>query len=250
MLFLNLKHFKSWIYKIELSFQLNRFKQSKQILMNKLIDIKKYEHKAITLAVTLINKGNIIAVPTDTVYGLAADAQNSIAISKLYNIKGRNLQKPIAICTHHVNDIENWGVVSHLPFGLLENLLPGPVTVILQRTPTLNSTLNPNESNIAIRVPNSGFICSIVSYLKKPIALTSANESNKPSTLKPIEFSTLWPKLDAIFDGGTIGCSLESRQGSTIVDLTISNHYSIIRSGSALVNTKYILYKFGLKELP
>lgn len=249
MLFLNLKHFKSWIYKIDLLFLLNKFKPSKQILMNNLIDINKYEHQAITLAVKLINEGSIVAVPTDTVYGLAADAQNPNAISKLYNIKGRNLQKPIAICTHNVNDIGNWGKVGHLPFGLLDNLLPGPVTVILQRTPTLNSALNPDESNIAIRVPNSGFICSIVSNLRKPIALTSANESNKPSTLKPIEFLTLWPKLDAIFDGGTIGSSLESRQGSTIVDLTIHNHYSIIRTGSALANTKNILYKFGLKEL-
>ncbi|XP_025196713.1 yrdC domain-containing protein, mitochondrial [Melanaphis sacchari] len=247
MLFINFKHFKHWIYKIE--FLLNKFKYPKQILMNKLIDIKKYEQQAVSLAVKLINDGSVVALPTDTVYGLAADAQNSSAIGKLYNIKGRNLQKPIAICTHHVNDIGNWGEIGHLPFGLLDSLLPGPVTVVLQRTPFLNFALNPEESNIAIRVPNSGFVCNIVSNLKKPIALTSANESNKPSTLKPIEFLGLWPKLDAIFDGGTIGSSLESRQGSTIIDLTINNHFRVIRTGSALLNTLQKLHKFGLKEL-
>lgn len=219
------------------------------MFMNKLIDINKYEHEAVSLAVKLINNGSVVALPTDTVYGLASDAQNSNAINKLYNIKGRNLEKPIAICTHHVNDIKNWGKISHLPIGLLCALLPGPVTVVLQRTSSLNCALNPNELNIAIRVPNSGFICNIVSELKKPIALTSANESNKPSTLQPIEFSILWPKLDAIFDGGIVGSSLESRQGSTIVDLTIKNFYSILRSGSALTNTTHILHKFGLKEL-
>lgn len=217
--------------------------------MNQLIDINNCKNQAISLAVKLLNDGCIIALPTDTVYGLAADAQNSNAINKLYNIKGRNLQKPIAICTHHVNDIGNWGKIGHLPEGLLDALLPGPVTIVLQRTLSLNRALNPDESTIAIRIPNSGFICNIVSNLKKPIALTSANESNKPSTLQPIEFSTLWPKLDAIFDGGLISNSLESRQGSTIVDLTITNHYSILRNGSAFSSTVYKLGKFGLKKL-
>lgn len=249
MLCPKLLHFKHGIYKIESKFPLHRFIKSRQISMNKLIDINKYEHQAVSLAVNLINDGNVVALPTDTIYGLATDAQNPIAIGKLYNIKGRNLQKPIAICTHHVNDIKNWGKISHLPFGLLYALLPGPVTIVLQRTPSLNCALNPDESNIAIRVPNSGFVCNIVSELKKPIALTSANQSNKPSTLQPIEFSILWPKLDAIFDGGAIGSSLESRQGSTIVDLTIKNHYSILRTGSALINTTHILQRFGLKEL-
>lgn len=248
MLYLNLKYFKHWICKIESTFLPNRFNRPKQILMNKLIDIDEYDHQAVSLAVKLIIDGSVIALPTDTVYGLAADAQNPSAIGKLYNIKGRNLQKPIAICTHHVNDIGNWGKIGHLPTGLLDTLLPGPVTVVLQRTPSLNCALNPEESNIAIRVPNSGFVLSIVSNLKKPIALTSANESNKPSTLKPLEFLSLWPKLDAIFDGGTIGSSLESRQGSTIVDLTINNHYSILRPGSALLNTINILHHFGLKK--
>ncbi|XP_025417867.1 yrdC domain-containing protein, mitochondrial isoform X1 [Sipha flava] len=249
MLYVNLKHLKHWVFKIGSAFSLHRFKQPQLILMNKLIDVKNCEHQVVSLAVKLINDGSVVALPTDTVYGLAADAQNPSAIGKLYNIKGRNLQKPIAICTHHVNDIGNWGKTGHLPIGLLHALLPGPVTVILQRTPSLNIVLNPEESNIAIRVPNSGFVCNIVSNLKKPIALTSANESNKPSTLSPVEFATLWPKLDAIFDGGTIGSSLESRQGSTIIDLTINNHYCIVRTGSALLSTVRILNQFGLKEL-
>lgn len=246
MLYFNLKHFKHWIFKIESVFLPNKLNST---LMNNLIDINKCEHQAVSLAVKLISNGCVVALPTDTVYGLATDAQNPIAIGKLYNIKGRNLQKPIALCTHHVNDIGNWGKVGHLPIGLLDALFPGPVTVVLTKTPLLNCALNPNETSIAIRIPNSGFVCDIVSNLKKPIALTSANESNKPSTLKPIEFLSLWPKLDAIFDGGAVGCSLESRQGSTIVDLTINNHYSIVRTGSALVNTVSILNQFGLKKL-
>lgn len=249
MLYFNLKHLKHWINKIESTFLDSRFKLAKSILMSKIIDIDRYEQQAVSLAVELISEGGVVALPTDTVYGLAANAQNPTSIAKLYNIKGRDLQKPIAICTHHVKDICNWGTVGHLPFGVLNALLPGPVTVVLQRTPNLNNCLNPNESKIAIRVPNSGFVCEIVSHLKEPIALTSANASNTPSSLEPIEFLTLWPKLDAIFDGGRIGCLAESRQGSTIVDLTVKNRYRIIRPGSALDNTTYILRQFGLKKL-
>lgn len=247
MLHINLKHFKYLIYKIESKFLKKTIPNP--ILMNKLIDITKNETKVVSLAVKLINEGGVVALPTDTVYGLATDAQNPLAIAKLYNIKGRNLQKPIALCSHHVSDIGNWCEISHLPSGLLDALLPGPVTVVLQRSSSLNYALNPGTLKVAIRVPNSGFICNVVSNLRKPIALTSANESNKPSTLKPIEFSTLWPKLDAIFDGGVIGSLSESRQGSTIVDLTVNNQYSIIRTGSALLNTVHILHRFGLKEL-
>ncbi|XP_050530583.1 threonylcarbamoyl-AMP synthase [Daktulosphaira vitifoliae] len=222
----------------------------KEILMNKLIEINdKSEPQAVTLAVKLINDGCVIALPTDTVYGLASDVQNSLAIKKLYNIKGRNPTKPISICTHNVNDIGKWGKINHLPYGLLDALLPGPVTVVLERTSVLNIALNPGESKVAIRVPDSGFICSIVSCLKNPIALTSANKSNTSSTLKPEEFSTLWPKLDAIFDGGLIGNSISLRQGSTIVDLSKSNYYSILRTGSALLPTIHILRQFGLIEL-
>ncbi|XP_050438901.1 threonylcarbamoyl-AMP synthase [Adelges cooleyi] len=221
-----------------------------EILMNKLIELnEKSRLQAISLAVRLIANGCVIALPTDTVYGLATDVHNSSAISKLYNVKGRDPSKPIAICTHNVNDIGNWGKTDHLPYGLLDAILPGPVTVVLDRTEILNSDLNPGETKVAIRVPDSGFICDIVSYHKKPITLTSANESNKTSTLKPEEFSTLWPKIDAIFDGGPIGSSSLSRLGSTIVDLSTPNHFSILRDGSALLPTVHVLNSFGLRHL-
>lgn len=226
-----------------------RSDQSKPILMNKLIDIERYGQQAISFGAQVIRSGGIIALPTDTVYGLATIAQSPTAIVKLYTVKGRAFRKPIAICLHHVNDVCNWGKVSHLPFGILNALLPGPVTVVLQRTTNLNKSLNPSESNIAIRVPNNGFVCEIVNHLKEPIALTSANESGAPSSLEPIEFVNLWPKLDAIFDGNRIGCSADARLGSTIVDLTVKNCYRVIRPGSALFNTIYVLHKFGFKEL-
>jgi len=217
--------------------------------MHKLIDVRAYDKQAVSLAVRLINDGGVVAVPTDTVYGLAADAQNPTAIDCLYGAKGRDLGKPFAICAHTVHDVRNWAEVGHLPPGLLDALLPGPVTVVLRRTPALNAALNPRQPNIAVRVPDNGFVRSVVGGLRKPIALTSANESGKPSSLDPFEFVDLWPKLNAIFNGGVIGRpSLASRQGSTIVDLTVDNRYSVVRSGSALADTLRTLRAFGLTE--
>ena len=78
--------------------------------------------------------------------------------------------------------------------------------------------------------------------------MTSANTSNKPSTLDPREFQELWNKLGAVFDGGKLEDSPQSRNGSTIVDLSVFGYYSIIRTGSALKNTIRILEKFQLKN--
>lgn len=197
-------------------------------------------------AVEFLAKGDVIAIPTDTVYGFAVDSRNCEAIQSLYNIKGRNFNKPIAICVGNVHDIATWGDVSGLPAGLLENLLPGPVTVILRRTDAFSLKLNPGVNKVGIRVPNSSFVRDIALKFKFAIALTSANVSNSSSTLNPEEFRELWPKLGAIFDGGTITTSDLSRAGSTIVDLSYSGKYKIVRDGCALKNTVSILEKFSL----
>lgn len=227
------------------------FKQlrlSWQIHMNFQISLRDQEKEAILYATHLLSQGLVIAVPTDTVYGLAADAQNEDAIKKIYKIKGRDLKKPIAICVGQVNDIGVWGKIKHLPENLLNELLPGPVTVVLDRTSNLNVHLNPGINKVGIRIPKNGFVYELSKQINSPLALTSANTSNKPSTLEPKEFQELWNKLGAVFDGGKLEDSPHSRNGSTVVDLTVFGYYSIIRTGSAFKNTIRILEKFELKN--
>ena len=97
----------------------------------------------VKLAAEHLCKGEVIATPTDTIYGLAALANNVKAVTKIYDIKGRNSTKPVAICVAEPEDVYKWGEVT-IPKELLNQLLPGPVTLCFRRLPSLNERLNPD----------------------------------------------------------------------------------------------------------
>lgn len=208
-----------------------------------------YGSKNVATAVRLLQEQRVIALPTDTIYGLAGLAQSNESIRKLYEIKQRDLSKPLAICVGEIEDVKSWGIVDSLPQGLLESLFPGPVTLVLKRTAKLNPRFNPNVQNVGIRIPDAKFIRDIAKRLNEPLALTSANESNKPSTIDPEEFSSLWPRLGAVFySEDKISEDGLARAGSTVVDLSKPGRYSIIRKGSAETETVQVLKRFRLRE--
>ncbi|XP_033317824.1 yrdC domain-containing protein, mitochondrial-like isoform X1 [Bombus bifarius] len=188
--------------------------------------------RTIAVAVALLQKNEIIAVPTDTIYGLACLVSSTSAIEKLYEIKEREVDKPLSICVGNLKDIQTWGIVDHVPISLLSWLLPGPYTIILKRTPALNPALNPNHDTVGIRVPHHKFIRH-VAEVAGPLALTSANISNEPSCVHALEFENLWNKLGGIFHQSKKPGKKHNylRRGSTIIDLTEPGRYRIIRHG-------------------
>lgn len=203
------------------------------------------EPGAEVLAVNLLKSGGVIAVPTDTIYGLACDATSIVAIEKLYAIKCRNEEKPVAICLGDISDVKVWAKVEHLPKGLLESLFPGPVTLILNCANKLDASLS-SKGKVGIRIPDYSFIRSVARGLKRPIALTSANISSEPSSLTIFEFEQLWSRIDAVFNGGNLGEDDVNRTGSTIIDLSQIGTYFIVRQGIAVNPTIRILQQFGL----
>lgn len=186
----------------------------------------------------------VIAVPTDTLYGLAAHANCAAAIARIYELKGRQDSVPLAICVGDVSDISTYGDVGGLPKGLLAALLPGPVTVVLRRLPAapLAHDLNPGVETIAIRVLGHGFVRSVCRAVGSAIALTSANKSGHLSSTAVEDFQELWSELDAVFDGGPTSAD---RAGSTLVDLTCAPP-RVIRAGAAHAATLASLQAFGL----
>lgn len=212
------------------------------------VPIPVYYKDAETLAFNLLQAGKVIAVPTDTVYGLACSAANVSAINKLYCIKQRNEDKPVALCVGEVCDVQRWACVNHLPDGILHALLPGPVTLVLTCANKLDKSVS-SYGKVGIRVPDYSFIRAVANQLKCPLALTSANISSQPSAITVEEFQILWDKLAAVFDGGCLGIDSCKRNGSTVVDLSIPGHYKVIRPGVAHIETVNILQKFGLKLL-
>ena len=221
-------------------------------------------------AANYLTKGGVIATPTDTIYGLAAIANNSEAVKRIYEIKGefvhktnysiilfnlssdvlgRNFSKPVAICVSEVQDLYHWSHVN-IPEELLKELLPGPVTLCFNRKDSLSPELNPGADLVGIRIPDHEFIREVCRLTKLPLALTSANVSSAQSTLSIDEFKELHHKLDGIFDGGTLGFTDQTRLGSTIIDLSVCGKYSFIREGCAKNETIKKLEKYGLKHEP
>lgn len=202
---------------------------------------------AIQKAVDSLRSGNIIALPTDTIYGIAGLAQSTSAVRKIYAVKGRDLTKPISISVGDVEDVLKWGKVT-ISEALLKELLPGPVTVVFERLVALNPELNPGTTLVGIRVPDHGFIREVSRLCGEPLALTSANVSSHESTLSVQEFEHLWSHLDLVFDGGRLGTTPLSKKGSTVVDLSKKNVYTVIREGSAFNSTVSTLERHGLRE--
>ncbi|CAI9738368.1 domain-containing, mitochondrial-like [Octopus vulgaris] len=220
-------------------------KMAKIIQLDTIEDLK----PQITIAAKKLLSGGVIAVPTDTIYGIACLAQNKDAVDSIYKIKKRNPLKPIAISIADVKDISKWCNVT-VPISLLHDLLPGPVTLVFQRSQQLNEYLNPDTDYVGIRIPDHSFIRGLARTVDGPIALTSANISDQQSPLSIKEFENLWPELDIVCDGGTLGSTVESRQGSTVVDLSVKDCFKVLRDGSAYENTTSILKsKYQLKEI-
>ncbi|KAK9960397.1 hypothetical protein ABG768_008257 [Culter alburnus] len=204
--------------------------------------------EVLSATVTALKAGQVVAVPTDTIYGLACVAQNSSAVHRVYDIKGRNGDKPLAICVGEIQDIYRFCKVS-VKEELLSDLLPGPVTLVLERSATLNADLNPFTKLIGVRIPDHPFMRRLCQMCGEPLALTSANVSSQTSTVAVNEFEDLWPSLAVVVDGGPIGD--KSRLGSTVVDLSVCGRYQIIRPGCALSATVKVLEgKYGLLEDP
>lgn len=203
----------------------------------------------VDFASQIIKRGGVIALPTDTLYGISCSIHELSALSMIYSIKGRDFQKPLAVCLGDIEDISEVAVASCVSERLLRNLLPGPVTILLPRSSNLNAQINVGTRSIGVRIPESQFIRQIC-RVTGPLALTSANKAGFPNSMRVQDFSELWENLDAIFDQGPIeNLHFEATLGSTVIDLCRKKHFSIIRDGCALHQTIKILKEFGLTEL-
>ncbi|CAF1052722.1 unnamed protein product [Rotaria magnacalcarata] len=198
--------------------------------------------------ISILKNNGVIAVPTDTIYGLAALVNSEQAIRRIYEIKGRSFTKPLAIAVGYVEDVFSWSKPT-LTKEQLGNgqLLPGPVTLMFERNSSLPDYFNPNVTNVAIRIPNCQFMIELAQRLKQPMALTSANISNEPSTICIDEFKVLWQDVDLVVDGSVLASN--DRRGSTIVDLSQSDYFHIQREGIDCERiVKYLQEQCHLKQ--
>lgn len=199
--------------------------------------------EAIDAAVCVFLRGGIVALPTDTLYGISTLLQYS---DRLYALKQRPYEKPLGIFLPSPTAMK---LVSRQTISdeLANCLLPGPVTLMFERLPCLPAEFNPGVVNVACRVPDCPIVSTICKKLGQPLAQTSANVSG--SSLNPTSidhFRDLHPNIDLILDAGSI---ISSGEGSTIVDLTVESGFRIVRSGCAEKETMQKLKSFGLTKI-
>lgn len=198
----------------------------------KLIDAQSEPEKALSGSVAVLGNGGLVAIPTETVYGLAADATNGNAVAKIFAAKNRPQFNPL-IC--HVSDLamaERYGEFSPFALKLVDRFWPGPLTIVVPLKPDcgVHDLVSAGLGTIALRCP-LGIVGKIVDQLGRPIAAPSANTSGtiSPTTARHV-VDDLGEKIDLIIDEGACRVGLES----TIVkpDGPNGDDLYLLRSGS------------------
>lgn len=180
------------------------------------------------LAAKLIKSGGLVAIPTETVYGLGADGLNPAAVAKIFEAKGRPGDNPLIL---HVTGPEQLPLFCHdIPesaYRLAERFWPGPLTMVLPANDCVPKRTTGGLSTVAIRCPRTPVTREIIRLAGVPIAAPSANLSGKPSTTTAQHvLHDHDGNIDAIVDGGPCAVGVES----TIVDLT-ENPPRLLRPG-------------------
>lgn len=165
----------------------------------------------------LLNSGGVAAIPTETVYGLAANALDPKAVEKIFAAKGRPADNPLIV---HICDMAQWApLVQEIPPAakkLAKAFWPGPLTVILKKTPLVPDIVSGGLDTVAVRMPSHPIARAILKACGVPLAAPSANRSGKPSpTDGPSVLADMDGRIDAIVDAGPCSVGVES----TVVSL-------------------------------
>jgi len=165
----------------------------------------------ITEAAKILTDGGLVAFPTETVYGLGADATDEGAAKKIYAAKGRPSDNPLIIHIADPADAEKYAYTSELYYKLAKAFMPGPLTVILKKKDTIPATVTGGLDTVAVRCPSHPIARAIIREADVAIAAPSANLSGSPSpTCAEHVIRDMNGRVDAIIDGGCSEIGLES----------------------------------------
>jgi L-threonylcarbamoyladenylate synthase len=176
--------------------------------------------KAIKLARRLLREGEAVAFPTDTVYGLGANAFERFAVRQIFAIKERPPDKGLPVFIYQIDDLNL--VARRVPnqaWPLLQAFWPGDLTVVLPKNPALPDEVTAGENTVAVRIPNHAVCLELVVGAGHPLAVTSANLSGQPTpaTAQAVA-AQLRGRVPLILDGGPS----PTTQASSIVDLSLT----------------------------
>jgi L-threonylcarbamoyladenylate synthase len=183
----------------------------------------------IAIAKRFLDEGELVAIPTETVYGLAANAFDQTAVAEIYSVKGRPSFNPLIIHSNSLDRFIAWGIpISHDATLLAAAFSPGPITFVVPSTERIPDLVTAGHSTVAIRIPNHPLTLQLLSELDYPLAAPSANPSEfvSPTNAQHVA-DQLYGKIPYILDGGQCAVGLES----TIIDLC-SEQPRLLRLGA------------------
>lgn len=182
-------------------------------------------------AVAVLRRGGLVALPTETVYGLAADALDPAAVARVFAVKGRPEHHPLIVHLARADLLPGWvGKVPEAAWILAERFWPGPLTLVLERGPLASDQVTGALSTVAVRVPDHELTRAVLEALGTGVAAPSANRFGKvsPTTAQHV-IDDLGDAVDAVLDGGPCRVGVES----TIVDLSPADprDWGVLRPG-------------------
>jgi len=181
--------------------------------------------KLLKEAVYVIKKGGLIIYPTETSYGIGADATNIKTIEKIYEIKGRYPSKPIPILVSSLSMIKKYGIITKKIENLVKKFMPGPLSIVVKKKKPISDV---NQEGTSFRISSHPVASLLVKMLKKPMTTTSANISGQPSIYEIKKVVEIFEeKVDMILDCG----DLPRVEPSTCVDMAREGVVKIIREG-------------------
>jgi len=198
--------------------------------MVKIFEVKPNAPSAgvIAEAASAIRDGGLVVYPTETVYGLGADAFSSKAVTKIFNIKGRKAEKPIPLAVNSIDMARQVAELTPAAEVLFKKFLPGPLMIIVRARPNVSKLITAGTGKVGIRVPDHPVALKLIDFVGGPITSTSANLSGEPAPLTVREaLEQLGGKVDVALDAGKCRLGVPS----VVVDTT-ARHLKILRKGS------------------
>jgi L-threonylcarbamoyladenylate synthase len=190
--------------------------------------VKERKVNGLTEAVAALKRGEVIAFPTETLYGLGADALDDAAVERVFQLKGRDTANPFPVLIADRGMLSRLvSEVSSLADTLIARFWPGPLTIVLPARPDIPRPLVNAADGVGVRVSSQPIATKLSQALGHPITATSANPSGQPAA-RTIEEARRYfsGEIDVFVDGGT----LVSKTGSTVVEV-VGERIKIIREG-------------------
>jgi L-threonylcarbamoyladenylate synthase len=180
-------------------------------------------------AAQLLQAGEVVAFPTETVYGLGADATNEEAVKKIYQAKGRPSDNPLIVHVASIQQAEDYAKeIPPKARKIMKHFWPGPCTIILKKKGPISPTVTAGLDSVGLRMPDHPLAIQLIEETCLPLAAPSANSSGRPSPTSAAHVQhDLNGKIAGILDGGETGVGLES----TVLDLTAPENPVILRPG-------------------